>query len=85
MFYCIAVFGSRTHAIGFIKYMRDRGITCIAVPTPQTIGAGCGISAKFSISQTAFAKQVISALALTSFRGFFSVRKEGAKQIITEL
>ena len=85
MVYCIAVFGSRTHTIGFINYMRSRGIDCIAVSTPQTIGAGYGISARFPIGQTAFARQVVSALSLTSFRGFFSIRKEGVKQFITEL
>ena len=85
MVFLIAVFGSRTHAIGFIKYMRAHGIDCVAVATPQSIGSGCGISARFSIGQTAFARQVITALSLTSFRGFFSIRKEGARQFITEL
>ena len=85
MGYCLAVFGSRTHVIGFIKYMRANGINCTAVSTPQGVGLGCGMSAKFSISQTAFARQVISALSLTSFRGFFSIRKEGGRQYITAL
>ena len=69
MIYCLAVFRSRTHAIGFIKYMRAQGISCVAVSTPQSIEASCGISAKFSVSHTAFARQVVSALSLTSFRG----------------
>ena len=85
MVYCIAVFGSRTHAIGFIKYMRGNGIDCLAVSTPQGICMGCGISARFPIGQTALARQIISALSLTSFRGFFSVRKEGVSQFITKL
>ncbi len=85
MVYCLAVFGSRTHVIGFIKYMRAKGINCMAVSTPQGVGLGCGISAKFSASYTAFARQVVSALSLTSFRGFFSVRKDGSKQFITML
>ena len=85
MVYCLAVFGSRTHVIGFIKYMRAKGINCAAVSTPQGVGLGCGISAKFSVSYVSFAKQVISALSLTSFRGFFSIRKEGVKQFITML
>ena len=85
MGYCLAVFRSRTHAIGFIKYMRAQGIDCVAVATPNGIGVGCGISAKFPSCRTAFARQVVSALSLTSFRGIFFVKKEGVKQFITEV
>ncbi len=85
MVYCIAVFRSRTHTAGFIKYMRAHGVDCVAINTPIEANAGCGISAKFPIGYTALAKQVVSALSLTSFRGFFSVRKEGVKQFITRL
>lgn len=85
MTYCLAVFRSRTHTIGFIKYLRAQGIECVAVNTPTELNIGCGISAKFPVSYTSFARQVVSALSLTSFRGFFSVRKEGVKQFITRL
>ena len=85
MFYCIAVFRSRTHAIGFVKYMRAQGVDCSAINTPTELNLGCGLSAKFARGYTALAKQVIDALSLTSFRGFFSIRKEGVKQFITML
>ena len=85
MFYCIAIFRSRTHTIGFVKYMRAQGVDCVAINTPTEVNLGCGISAKFPIGYTALAMQVVNALSLTSFRGFFSVRKEGVKQFITRL
>jgi sugar phosphate isomerase/epimerase len=76
---------SIARVISMFPNMRAHGIDCVAVATPQMVGSGCGISARFSIGQTAFARQVISALSLTSFRGFFSIRKEGGRQFITEL
>ena len=85
MIFCIAVFNSRTHTIGFIEYMRSHGIDCVAVNTPHEAGVGCGISARLPIERLSFAKHVVSALALTSFRGFFSIRKEGIKRYITRL
>ena len=85
MLYCLAVFRSRTHVIGFIKYMRAQGVDCVAVNTPADANLGCGISARFPIAYTALAKQVVSALSLTSFRGLYSIKKDGIKQYITRL
>ena len=85
MIFCLAVFNSRTHTIGFIEYMRSKGIDCTAVNTPSEANIGCGISARLPIEHLSFASHVVSALSLTSFRGFFSVRKDGIKRYITRL
>ena len=85
MLFCIAVFNSRTHTLGFIEYMRSRGIDCNAINTPAEAHIGCGISAKFPIEYFNFARQVISALSLNSFRGFYSIRKNGIRQTVTRL
>ena len=85
MQYCLAIFRSRTHTVGFIKYLRMQGIETKEINTPAELNIGCGISALFPISHTAFARQVVSALGLTSFRGFYAVKKEGIKRIITKL
>ena len=85
MFFCLAVFNSRTHTVGFIEYMRSKGIDCKAVNTPTEANIGCGISAKMPIEYISLARHVISALSLTSFRGFFSIRKDGVKRYITRL
>ena len=82
---CLAIFRSRTHTVGFIQYMRSQGVEISAVNTPAEAKIGCGISAIFPVEHIAFARQVVSALGLTSFRGFFLVKKEGIKQIITKL
>ena len=82
---CLAIFRSRTQTVGFIQYMRSQGIEIKAINTPAEAKIGCGISACFSVSQVAFARQVISALGLTSFRGFYIIQKDGFKQIITKL
>ncbi len=85
MIYCLVVFNSRTHTVGFIEYMRSKGIDCRAVNTPIEANIGCGISARMPIEYVAIARHVISALSLTSFRGFFSIRKDGVKRYITRL
>ncbi|MBQ7373192.1 MAG: DUF3343 domain-containing protein [Clostridia bacterium] len=85
MIFCLAVFNSRSHTVGFIDYMRSKGIDCKAVNTPIEAHIGCGISAKFPVGQLSFARHVVSALSLTSFRGFFSIRKDGVKRYITRL
>ena len=85
MNYCLAVFRSRTHTAGFISFMRSKGIDCQAVNTPTEAHIGCGISARFPIGYTSFARQVISALGLSSFRGFFGLKKEGVRYIVTRL
>jgi hypothetical protein len=71
--YCLAVFRSRTHTIGFLKYMRAQGIDAKAVNTPTELNIGCGISARIPCEYLKFSKQVVTALDLTSFRGFYSV------------
>ncbi|MBE5741835.1 MAG: DUF3343 domain-containing protein [Clostridiales bacterium] len=83
--YCIAVFRSRTHTIGFLRYLRSQGVEAKAVNTPAEAKVGCGISARFPCEYTKFSKQVISALGLTSFRGFYSVKKEGIRQTVVRI
>lgn len=85
MIFCLAVFNSRTHTVGFIEYMRSKGIDCRAVNTPTEAHVGCGISARLPMEYLSIARHVISALSLTSFRGFFSIRKDGLKTYITRL
>ena len=85
MIYCLAVFRSRTHTVGFIEFMRSQGLDARAVNTPEKAKIGCGISARFPIEYTSFARHVISALSLTSFRGFYSVKKDGVRNIVTHL
>lgn len=85
MIYCLAVFKSRTHTVGFAKFMRAHGVDCSVVPTPTDARLGCGVSAKFPYAQLSFARQVVSALGFSSFSGIYSVKKDGLKQYITLL
>lgn len=83
--YCIAVFRSRTHTIGFLRYMRAQGIDARAINTPAQANVGCGISARFPCEYTKFTVQVVSALGLESFRGIFCVTKDGIRQSVVKL
>jgi hypothetical protein len=65
--------------------MRAQGIDARAINTPAQANVGCGISARFPIGYTSLARQVVSALSLTSFRGLYSIKKDGIKQYITRL
>ena len=85
MIFCLAVFRSRTHTVGFAKFMRMHGVDCVVVPTPSEARLGCGVSAKFPYSQLFLARQVVSSLGFSSFSGFYSVKKDGLKQYITQL
>jgi len=85
MTFCIAVFRSRTHTIGFIRYMRAQGIDVSAINTPTQIKMGCGISAKMPMGYVKFSEQVILALGYSSFKGFYLVEEYNNSKNITKI
>ncbi|MBQ7642609.1 MAG: DUF3343 domain-containing protein [Clostridia bacterium] len=79
MFFCIAVFRSRTQVLEFIDYMTAAGIYASAVNTPVEAHIGCGISAKFYAAHIGYAKEVVARKGIGGFVGFYRIERTGKR------
>ena len=68
----IAVFRSRSQALGVYRYLQSKKIACITINTPAKFHLGCGISLVFSSSYVNEVKKAVETLGSNSFVGFFA-------------
>lgn len=70
--YYLFTFRSRTNALKFSENLKKEGYYAEVVSTPQSIGAGCGLSVK--VSDLNVGKRVLAYGRYSTFMGAYQVK-----------
>ena len=85
MEYLVVSFRSRAHTVKFYDILKRNGVYAEIINTPKAAGVGCGLSVKTSTSSFAAVKNLLRAVGLSSFSGFFLVSMVGGKSVVRSI
>lgn len=71
--YGVAAYRSRQQVMKINDLMRRNGINSSIVSTPKEISAGCGLSVRFDIKDTASVKRIVSRERNANLIGLYRV------------
>ncbi len=75
MEYLVTTFRSRTDTVKFYEFLRRNGVNSQIINTPKQAGVGCGLSVKTSLDRLELVRKAVKITSLSSFVGFFHVKK----------
>ena len=81
----IVAFRSRAHTVKFSNFLGGYGITNRIVNTPKEAGVGCGLSVEISKTALYTVKNMVNAVKLSSFAGFFLVKEVHGRRIVKSI
>ena len=85
MEYYIAVFKSRSEAIGFSNMLTRNRVESQIIPTPKESGRTCGLSVEVSKYDFDYAKFLLLSSRFSSFSGWFYCKQNGENRIVVRV
>lgn len=82
----IAAFRSRQQVMRFEAALRRAGVRAQVISTPRDVSIGCGLSARFDVTDAAAALDTYRRARPSNLIGFYRVERTGyARPVVTPL